>query len=62
MITVPAEKRNLFGNTLNTTQALGHLPIINTAKKETVLTQALKFMRLPNSQTMKLGIVAYALN
>jgi hypothetical protein len=42
-------------------QALGHLPIINTAKKETVLTQALNSMRLPDSQTVKLGNVEYAL-
>jgi hypothetical protein len=48
-------------NTLNTIQALGHLPIITTAKEETVLTQALNSMRLLDSQTVKLGNVAYAL-
>jgi hypothetical protein len=61
-ITVSAEKWNCsLGNTLNTIQALGHLLIINTAKKETVLTQALKSMRLPHSQTVKLCTVARAL-
>jgi hypothetical protein len=51
----------LLGNTLNTIQALGYLPIINTAKKETVLTQALESTRLPDSQTVKLDTVTYAL-
>jgi hypothetical protein len=52
-ITVSAEKWNsLLRNTLNKIQALGHLPIITTAKK-TVLTQSLKPMRLPDSQTVK---------
>jgi hypothetical protein len=61
-IRVSAEKLNcLLGNILNTIQALGHLPIINTAKNETVLTQGLKSTRLPDSQTVKLCTVAYAL-
>jgi hypothetical protein len=50
-----------LGNTFNTIQALGHLPIINTAKKETVLTQAFNSTRLPDSQTVKLHTVEYAL-
>jgi hypothetical protein len=45
----------------NTIQALGHLPIIAKAKKETVLTQALNSKRWPNSQTLKLCTVAYDL-
>jgi hypothetical protein len=53
-ITVSAEQWNrLLGNTLNTIQAQGHLPIITTAKKkETVLTQASNSTRLPDSQTV----------
>ncbi len=31
----------LLGNTMNTIGALGHLPLIVSAKKETVLTQGL---------------------
>jgi hypothetical protein len=61
-IRISAEKWNcLLGNTLNTIQALGYLPIINTAKKETVLTQALNSTRLPDSQTVKLCTVVYVL-
>jgi hypothetical protein len=61
-ITVSAAKWNrLLGNTLNTIQALGHHPIKTSAKKETVLTQALKSTRLPDSQTEKLCTVAYNL-
>jgi hypothetical protein len=61
-IRVSAEKRNcLLRNTFNTIQALRHLPIITTAKKETVLTKALNSTRLPDSQAVKLGTVAYHL-
>jgi hypothetical protein len=61
-ISVSAEKWNcLLGNTLNTIQALGHLPIIYTVEKETVLTQALNSTRLPNSQTVKLCTIAHHL-
>jgi hypothetical protein len=61
-IRVSAEKcKCLHRNTLNTIQALGNLPIIATAKKETVLTQAINSTRLTNSHTVKLGPVAYDL-
>jgi hypothetical protein len=63
-VTKPFQKEKLnclLRNTLTTIQALGHLPIIATAKKETVLTQALNSTRLPDCKTVKLGTAAYDL-
>ncbi len=51
----------LLGNTMNTIVALGHLPSISSAEKDTVMTRALSSTRLPDTQTVNLQTVAYAL-
>ncbi len=63
MVEVSSEKWNcLIGNTINTIVALGHLSLLTSAKKDTVLTQALPSTRLPNTQHVNLPTVSYALS
>jgi hypothetical protein len=47
---------------MNTIGALGHLPLIVSAKKETVLTQGLSSTRLTNTLKVNLPTVSYALS
>ncbi len=50
----------LLGNTMNTIGALGHLSLIVSAKKETVLTRALSSTRLTDTLKVNLPTVSYA--
>jgi hypothetical protein len=52
----------LLGNTMNTIGALGHLPLIVSAKKETVLMLALSSTRLTDTLKVNLPTVSYALS
>ncbi len=47
---------------MNTIGALGHLPLIVSAKKETVLTQGLSFTQLNDTLKVNLPTVSYALS
>jgi hypothetical protein len=63
MVEVSSEKWNcLLGNTINIIVALGHLPLLTSAKKDTILTQALSTTRLLDTQHVKLPTVSYALS
>ncbi len=52
----------LLGNTMNTIGALGHFPLIVSAKKETVLTWALSSTWLTYTLKVNLPNVSYALS
>jgi hypothetical protein len=52
----------LLRNTMNTVGALGHLPLIVSAKKETVLTQGLSSTQLTDTLKVNLPTVSYALS
>ncbi len=47
---------------MNTIGALGHLPLISSAEKNTVLTQALSSTQLTDTLTVNLPTVSYALS
>jgi hypothetical protein len=51
----------LLGNTMNTIGALGHLPLISSAEKDTVMTQALSSTQLTDTLTINLPTVSFAL-
>ncbi len=63
VVEVSTKKWNcLLGNTMNTIGALRHLPLISSAQKNTVLTQALSSPRLTDTLTVNLPTVSYALS
>jgi hypothetical protein len=63
LVKVSTKKWNcLLGNTMNTIGALGHLPLISSAEKNTVLTQALSSTQLTDTLTVNLPTVSYALS
>ncbi len=52
----------LLRNTMNTIGALGHLPLISSAEKETVLPRAVSSTRLTGTLTVDLPTVSFALS
>jgi len=63
VVEVSTKKWNcLLGNTMNTIGALGHLPLICSAEKDSVLTQGLSSTRLTDTLTVNLPTVSYALS
>jgi hypothetical protein len=52
----------LLGNTMNTIGVLGHLSLISSAKKDTVLLQALLSTQLTDTLIANLPTVSYALS
>jgi hypothetical protein len=63
VVEVSTKKWNcLLGNTMNTIGALGHLPLICSAEKDSVSTQGLSSTRLTDTLTVNLPTVSYALS
>jgi hypothetical protein len=63
VVEVSTKKWNcLLGNTMNTIGALGHLPLICSAEKDSVLTQGLSSTQLTDTLTVNLPTVSYALS
>ncbi len=52
----------LLENTMNTIGAIGHLPLISSVEKDTVLTQALLSTQLTDTLTVNLPTVSFALS
>jgi hypothetical protein len=62
VVKVSTKKWNcLLQNTMNTIGALGHLPLLCSAKKNTVLTRALSSTRLTDTLTVNLLTISFAL-
>jgi hypothetical protein len=63
VVEVSTKKWNcLLGNTMTTIGALGHLPLICSAEKDSVLTRGLLSTQLTDTLTVNLPTVSYALS
>jgi hypothetical protein len=62
VVEVSTVKWNCLLGTMNRIGALGHLPLISSAEKDTVLTQALSSTQLTDTHTVNLPTVSFALS